>query len=47
MLLGPIFQVEMVSTARRKRYFALRVVYAALILLVMWASYETIQPGRS
>ncbi|MCH8840302.1 MAG: ABC transporter permease subunit, partial [Planctomycetes bacterium] len=40
MLLGPIFQVEMVSTARRKRYFALRVLYAGLILLVMWWSYE-------
>lgn len=41
MLLGPIFQVEMVSTARRKRYFLLRVLYALLILLVLWISYET------
>ena len=41
MLLGPIFRVEMVSTARRKRYFALRVLYAALILLVLWTSYES------
>ena len=38
MLLGPIFQVEMVSPARRKRYFVLRVLYAVLILLVMWTS---------
>ena len=43
MLLGPIFRVEMVSTARRKRYFALRIVYAALILLVLWVSYESTQ----
>jgi len=40
MLLGPIFQVEMVSTARRRRYFALRIVYAVLILFVLWVSYE-------
>lgn len=40
MLLGPIFQVEMVSTARRRRYFALRVLYGALILFVLWAAYE-------
>jgi ABC-type transport system involved in multi-copper enzyme maturation permease subunit len=40
MLLGPIFQVEIVSTARRRRYFALRVLYGALILFVLWAAYE-------
>ena len=39
MLLGPIFQVEMVSTARRGRYFLLRLVYGLLILLVLWGSY--------
>ncbi len=47
MLLGPIFRVEMVSTARRKRYFALRVLYAALILLVLWTSYESTSFSRS
>ena len=41
MLLGPIFQVDMVSTARRKRYFGLRIAYAALILLVLWGAYES------
>ncbi|MCH7753033.1 MAG: ABC transporter permease, partial [Planctomycetes bacterium] len=44
---GPIFRVEMVSTARRKRYFALRVLYAALILLVLWTSYESTSFSRS
>lgn len=39
MLLGPIFRVELVSTARRGRYFLLRAVYGLLILLVLWASY--------
>lgn len=40
MLLGPIFQVELVSTSRRGRYFALRVVYGLLLLLVLWTCYE-------
>ena len=39
MLLGPIFQVELVSTSRRRRYFLLRVIYGLLILMVLWASY--------
>jgi len=41
MLLGPTFRVELVSVARRRRYFVLRVVYAALILFVLWSSYST------
>lgn len=41
MLLGPIFQVEMVSTARRGRYFLLRVIYGALILFLLWTAYES------
>jgi ABC-type transport system involved in multi-copper enzyme maturation permease subunit len=41
MLLGPIFRVELVSTARRRRYFLLRVLYAALILFIMWVTYES------
>jgi ABC-type transport system involved in multi-copper enzyme maturation permease subunit len=36
MVLGPIFRVEMVGAARRRRYFFLRVVFAALILCVLW-----------
>ncbi|MDZ4658356.1 MAG: ABC transporter permease subunit [Bythopirellula sp.] len=41
MLLGPIFRVELVSVARRRRYFVLRVLYAALILFVLWATYSS------
>jgi ABC-type transport system involved in multi-copper enzyme maturation permease subunit len=40
-MLGPIFRVELVSIARRRRYFALRVLYASLILMVLWATYES------
>ncbi len=39
MLLGPVFQTEMVTTARRTRYFVLRVLFAAALLLCLWTSY--------
>ena len=41
MLLGPIFQVELVTAARQRRQFVLRVFYAAIILFVLWVSYST------
>ncbi len=41
MLAGPIFRVELVTVARRRRYFVLRVLYAALILFVLWATYSS------
>lgn len=41
MLPGPIFRVELVSIARRRRYFILRTIYAALILLVLWITYSS------
>ena len=41
MLPGPIFRVELISIARRRRYFVLRVLYAALILFVLWATYSS------
>ncbi|NOY41158.1 MAG: ABC transporter permease subunit [Planctomycetes bacterium] len=40
MLLGPIFRVELVTLARRRRYFLLRVVYGMLMLLVLWGAYS-------
>ncbi len=47
MLLGPIFRVELVATARRRRYFLLRVLYAILILFVLWTAYESSSWARS
>jgi ABC-type transport system involved in multi-copper enzyme maturation permease subunit len=47
MLLGPIFRVELVSTARRRRYFFLRVLYAAVILFILWVTYEGSQRFES
>ncbi|QEG32793.1 ABC transporter permease [Bythopirellula goksoeyrii] len=40
MLAGPIYRVELVAAARRRRYFVLRVIYAALILFVLWVTYS-------
>lgn len=39
MLLGPIFRAELLRTARRKRYYVLRSLYGAVLLLLVWASY--------
>src|SRR5690606_904873 len=41
MLFGPIFQVELVTAARQRRQFLLRVFYAAIILFVLWVSYTS------
>ena len=46
MVTGPIFRVELVSAARRGRYFAMRVLYAAIILFVLWATYESMGSYR-
>lgn len=39
MLFGPIFTIEVLTSARRVRAFALRTVFALALLLVMWTSY--------
>ena len=46
MLMGPIFRAELLRTARRKRYYMLRVVYGLLLLLLIWARYETRIPAH-
>lgn len=43
MPLGPIFRLELVTTARRRRYFFLRVLYGLAILFILWVAYES--PG--
>ncbi len=48
MLFGPIFQVELVTAARQRRQYLLRVLYAAIILFVLWVSYSSVsQLNRS
>jgi len=39
MLLGPVFSVEIVTSARRARYFVLRTAYALILLLSLWSVY--------
>ncbi len=43
MFLGPLFHVEMVSVARRRRYFVLRVVYGLLALFILWSTYTSMR----
>jgi len=47
MLPGPLFRVEMVSVARRRRYFLLRVVYGLFALFLLWSAYSTSYYFRS
>ena len=40
MLPGPIFNVELLTSARRPRYFVVRTIYASALLVVLWINYE-------
>ncbi|QDU55391.1 ABC transporter permease subunit [Aeoliella mucimassa] len=40
MLLGPVFQTELVANARRRRYYLLRVLFAGMLLFSLWMCYE-------
>lgn len=40
MLPGPVFDVELLTTARRKRYYATRLAYGAVLLVILWISYS-------
>jgi len=39
MLFGPIFSVEMTTSARRARYFLVRAIYAVIVFLVLFSVY--------
>src|SRR5690606_36088413 len=45
MLLGPVFQSEMVTTARRGRYFIARGLFGLVLLVCLWACYESVVQG--
>ncbi len=40
MFPGPVFAVELLTIARRSRYYALRTLYGMLLMLVIWLSYR-------
>jgi len=46
MLFGPILSVELVTTARRVRYFVTRAAYAAVLLLILLSVYSSERPWR-
>jgi ABC-type transport system involved in multi-copper enzyme maturation permease subunit len=41
MLLGPVFRAELLRTARRRRYYVVRFVYGAGLLLLIWGAYDS------
>jgi ABC-type transport system involved in multi-copper enzyme maturation permease subunit len=43
MLLGPVFHAELLTTARRARYYLARVVYGLALLAVLWSGYRRVQ----
>ena len=47
MLLGPVFNAELLTTARRGRYYVIRFLYGLIILIQVYLSYEanTWRPG--
>jgi ABC-type transport system involved in multi-copper enzyme maturation permease subunit len=40
MIPGPVFNFELLTTARRGRYYLLRSAYALTLLLILWAIYS-------
>ncbi len=42
MPLGPVFHAELITTARRARYFIIRALYGLLLLIVIWSGYQAI-----
>jgi ABC-type transport system involved in multi-copper enzyme maturation permease subunit len=42
-MLGPIFSIEMLTSARRTRYFVIRVLYALALFFALWTTYTTTQ----
>jgi ABC-type transport system involved in multi-copper enzyme maturation permease subunit len=41
-MLGPVFQAELLTTARRARYYLARVIYGIALLAVLWSGYQTV-----
>ncbi len=46
MLPGPVFNVELLTTSRRPRYYAFRVVYGLALLILVWINYSGWDRGR-
>jgi hypothetical protein len=42
MLPGPVFNVELLTSARRVRYYVVRVLYGTLLLLLLYQNYQAL-----
>jgi ABC-type transport system involved in multi-copper enzyme maturation permease subunit len=47
MLPGPIFFIDMITTARRARHYVIRVIYAGILLLLLYGNYYDAYGTRS
>ncbi len=45
MLPGPVFQVELLTTARRRRYYAIRTLYGLALLILLVSNYGPMGMG--
>ena len=43
MLMGPVFRAELLRTGRQKRYYALRLIYGLVLLVLVWTAYEQLR----
>jgi ABC-type transport system involved in multi-copper enzyme maturation permease subunit len=43
MLPGPVFNLELLTTARRRRYYVARSVFGLILLYMLWQSYDRVE----
>ncbi len=46
-MLGPVFSIEIVTSLRRARYFAMRILYGCALLFALWIAYTGSTRGYS
>jgi hypothetical protein len=44
--LGPVMRYELITTARRGRYYLARVVYGLCLLFLLWGEFQTWEVGH-
>ncbi|MBX6315248.1 MAG: ABC transporter permease subunit [Isosphaeraceae bacterium] len=44
MLPGPVFNAELITTARRRPYYVVRAVYGLFLLVVLWQNFQSWAP---
>ena len=40
MLPGPVFNFELMATARRSRFYLIRAAYAAILFVILWGIHS-------